>query len=149
IPQKALEAKLEAVRDRRRPLELLYFGRLVAYKGVDRMVEALERARALGRTDVRLTIMGSGEEEGALRELVRARGLERDVRFLSTVLYGEGFFEAIRPHHLMLAAPLSNDTPRCTWDAIASAIPVLAFDTEFFRSLVQETGLIDTVPWPS
>lgn len=143
-----VEAKIEALRDPRLPLEILYFGRLTSYKGVDRCIEAVARARQLGRTDVRLTIMGSGEDEASLRELSRRR-LGDAVRFLEPVRYGERFFAMIRPHHLMLAAPLSNDTPRSTWDAIASAIPVLAFGTEFYRSLEQETGVVETVPWPS
>lgn len=149
IDRGALDEKLEALRDRRRPLEVLYFGRLTGYKGVDRMIEAIAGARARGRSEVRLTIMGSGEDEASLRQLAGQRGLGSAVRFLPPVRYGEEMFSAIRPHHLMLAAPLTTDTPRSTWDAIASAIPVLAFDTEFYRSLEAETSVVETVPWPS
>ncbi|MCZ7682728.1 MAG: glycosyltransferase [Sandaracinaceae bacterium] len=149
IGRAALDEKLEALRDRSRPLEVLYFGRLTGYKGVDRIIEAVAGARARGRADVRLTIMGSGEDEALLRRLASERGLGSAVRFLPPVRYGEEMFSAIRPHHLMLAAPLTTDTPRSTWDAIASGIPVLAFDTEFYRSLEAETGVVETVPWPS
>ena len=50
---------------------------------------------------------------------------------------------------MALAAPLSVDTPRSTWDSIASGIPVLAYDTEFYRGMAKNTGCVDLVEWPS
>lgn len=141
-----LDAKIAALRDRARPLDTVYFGRLVAYKGVDRCIEAVAAARAKGR-DVRLTVIGSGDEEARLRD--KARGLEDGVRFCGAVPYGDRLFAEVRPRHLMLAAPLSNDTPRSTWDAMASGVPVLAYGTDYYRDLEASTKVVETVPWPS
>lgn len=149
IEPRALEQKIEALRSRSAPLELLYFGRLSADKGVERCVTAVMRARQLGRDDLRLTIMGSGEEESRLRRKVSELGLEERVVFRRPLRYGEPFFASLRAHHLLIASPLRNDAPRSVWDAIASGIPVLAFDTEFYRSLERKLGVIETVPWPS
>ncbi|MEQ8456269.1 MAG: glycosyltransferase [Sandaracinaceae bacterium] len=146
IAPDALEEKIAAVRDPRRPLEAVYFGRLVAYKGVDRCLDAVASARARGR-DVRLTVIGTGDEEPRLRE--KARGLEEVVRFQGAVPYGAPLFDQVRARHLMLATPLSNDTPRSTWDAMASGVPVLAFGTDYYRDLEASTGAVETVPWPS
>src|SRR5690606_15581782 len=96
ISQRALDEKIEALRDRSRPLEVLYFGRLTYYKGVDRALHALARARALGREDVRLTIMGAGEEESSLRALAAQLGLGERVVFWPPVRYGEELFTRIR-----------------------------------------------------
>src|SRR5205814_9472499 len=60
-----VERRLASVAERR-PLRLVYCGRLVARKGVARSVEIIRRARALG-ADVRLTVLGGGPEEPALR----------------------------------------------------------------------------------
>lgn len=148
ISERALEAKIAMLLDRSQPLDVVSFGRLTYYKGVDRCIEAIARVRAMGE-DVRLTIMGAGEEEARLRELVRERALEDRVTFRPPIRYGDPFFEALRPHHLTLLTPLSNDTPRSTWDALASAVPVVAFDTPFNRGLAQVTRGVETVPWPS
>lgn len=148
IGERMLERKIEALSERHGPLELLYLGRLAPEKGVDRCIAALSRARALGREDVRLTIMGSGEEEARLRRLVAELALEERVAFRRPLRYGEPFFTCLRPHHLAIAAPLVEEAPRAVWDALASGVPWLAFDTDFYRRLERE-GAATTVEWPS
>uniref|UniRef100_A0A832M3J0 Glycosyltransferase n=1 Tax=Oscillatoriales cyanobacterium SpSt-402 TaxID=2282168 RepID=A0A832M3J0_9CYAN len=149
ISNQAMESKIHALSDPEQPLELLYFGRLVYYKGVDRCIQALAQARNMGANNVHFSIIGSGEEADNLRTLVKELNLEDYVTFHPPIPYGETFLEKLRYFHLMLATPLSGDTPRSTWDAIASGIPVLAFDTPFYKSMSVYTGAVDVVPWPS
>jgi len=149
IPPEQLEAKLECLKDPQQPLEVLYFGRLVEYKGVDRCLQALAKALKQGEQNIRLNIMGAGTEEQNLRELTIELGLQERVVFLPPVPYGKQFFEKLYPFHLMLAAPLRADTARSTWDSIASGIPLLAFGTNFYKSMAAYTGVIEVVPWPS
>ena len=150
IGPKDVEMKLATLTDPNHPLELVYFGRYAFYKGVDRCIEAVARATTLApQLKIRLNLMGSGEEETELRQLVCERRLESLVRFHNPVKYGHEFFSRLRPWHLMLATPLSVDTPRSTWDAIASGLPLLAFNTEFYAGLGEKIGVIDVVPWPS
>lgn len=54
---------------------LLYFGRLAPEKGIDCLIKALKM------TDERLDIIGSGPEEGSLKELSQGLGLENRVTF--------------------------------------------------------------------
>lgn len=149
IEPRSLDQKIEALRSRGAPLELLYLGPLCTDKGVERCVTAVMRARQLGRDDLRLTIMGSGEEERRLRHKVAELGLEERVVFRRPLRYGQPFFASLRAHHLLIASPLQSDASRSVWDAIASGIPVLAFDTEFYRGLERELRVVETVPWPS
>jgi glycogen synthase len=60
--------------------DIIFVGRLVPDKGVDLLLEAI---RPLEREGLRpsLTIVGTGPEEPALRELARTRGLESQVSF--------------------------------------------------------------------
>lgn len=149
ISSELLSLKVESLKDPQQPLELLYFGRLVEYKGVDRCIQALAQVLQWGEKNVRLSIMGAGEEEQSLRNLTAELGLRDRVTFLPPVPYGKQLFETLYPFHLMLAAPLRGDTARTTWDAIASGIPLLAFDTNFYQSMAAYTGVIEVVPWPS
>jgi glycogen(starch) synthase len=69
----------EIPRDR----ELAYLGRLVSDKGVDTLIESLVELKARGLRP-RLTIIGSGPEEPALRKLVKKRRLGDQVEFVGS-----------------------------------------------------------------
>ena len=148
ISSEALLRKTKALADPERPLELVYFGRLTAYKGIDRCIEAVALASQQTAAPMRLTIIGAGEEAENLRRLCVQLGVERLIEFLPVMPFGPGLFERLYPCHLLLAAPLSEDTPRSALDAMACGIPILAFDTEYYSSL-GESGAVDLVPWPS
>jgi len=61
--------------------DLLFVGRLVTAKGVDTLLRAYEIVHKL-RPQTTLAIIGSGPEEGALRELAKSLGIEESARFL-------------------------------------------------------------------
>jgi glycosyltransferase involved in cell wall biosynthesis len=125
----------------------VYFGRLTGYKGVDRCIEAVARARERGCERHRFTVIGGGEEAEALQRLARERGVADRVRFLGALPFGPALFEELYRSDLLLATPLSEDTPRSALDALAAGIPILAFDTYYYRELVR-SGAVDTVTWP-
>jgi glycosyltransferase involved in cell wall biosynthesis len=61
--------------------ELLFVGRLVPKKGLSYLLDALPRVIA-ERPDTRLTIVGSGPEEGSLRAQAQQLGIEAAISFL-------------------------------------------------------------------
>jgi glycosyltransferase involved in cell wall biosynthesis len=139
-------AKRERIAHSAGPLRCLYFGRLTRYKGVSSMIEAVAAARAKG-AQLTFDIFGEGEQEAELRALVAAKGLERHVTFHASQPYGHGFLGAIDEFELMLAAPLSEDTPRSAVDAQARGIPLLAFDTYYYRELADAGASVMCSPW--
>jgi glycosyltransferase involved in cell wall biosynthesis len=68
-------------------LRLLTVGRLIEAKGIDHLIRALAKMPPTGRP-VRLTVVGSGPEEGRLKELAKSLNLER-VHFAGFVDQGE------------------------------------------------------------
>jgi glycosyltransferase involved in cell wall biosynthesis len=146
LSDSAVEARVSALTPER-PLRVLYFGRFVTYKGVDKMLLAVASARAQG-ANLRFDLMGDGPERPALEAMVAQLGLSEIVSFIAPRPYGETFFQVLHEHDLLLACPLTGDTPRSTWDALASGMPVLAFDTPFYKSMGAFTGAVDVTPWP-
>jgi glycosyltransferase involved in cell wall biosynthesis len=63
-----------------REIELVYLGRLVSDKGVDTLLHALLQLKRWNLSP-RLTIIGSGPEERALRHLAKNLGINRQVDF--------------------------------------------------------------------
>ena len=129
------------------PLRVVYFGRLVGYKGLDRAIEAIRIARSAG-TDVVLTIIGDGEQAGALKAQVESNSLADVVKFIPQVRYGEPLFELLRGFHLSIATPLVEDTPRSAFDSMARGIPIVAFDIAYFRDLAGLSGAVALAEWP-
>jgi glycosyltransferase involved in cell wall biosynthesis len=127
------------------PMVLVYFGRLAANKGVDRMITAVGIARAQG-VDARLRIIGDGDRRSALVDQVHALGLEGHVEFVPQVAYGEPLFRLLEDCHACVAAPLIEDTPRAAFDAFSRGLPVIAFDIAYFRDLAQASGAVITTP---
>jgi len=146
IATAALEAKLRAVRDPTTPVSFVYFGRLVPYKGVDHMLRAFHKALALGAENIRLRIIGGGPERERLGALAVELGLGERVSFEPPVPF-EVIFEHLYQGHVLLAAPLSPDTPRNALDAMASGQAVVAYDTAYYRELSAAGAAVEVVPW--
>ena len=146
LDAESLEEKIQVIRDRSQPLQLTYFGRLTPYKGVDRCLRAVAMAHEAG-ANVRFDIVGGGEQLDALRNLATEYGANSYVRFLDSRPFDQQFFCLLYKYHLLLAAPLREDTPRSALDAMAAGVPYLAFNTYYYRELLQ-SGAGQTVPWP-
>jgi glycosyltransferase involved in cell wall biosynthesis len=139
----------ERIRFLRAParLRLCYFGRLVKYKGVDRMIDAIAVARDMG-TDIELRIVGEGPERDGLIDQVARLNLENQVTFRAAASYGPALFGEIGECHAMINAPLREDTPRAAFDAMARGLPILAFDISYFRDLAQQSSAVVVATWP-
>jgi glycosyltransferase involved in cell wall biosynthesis len=133
---------------RNKPLRLVYFGRLVLNKGVDRMIGAVAHARELS-ADVRFTIIGDGPCRTELEDQAYALGVGDIVRFQPQVRYGTPLFDLLRDADASLAAPLMEDTPRSAFDSLAAGLPIVAFDISYFRDLADASGAVSLAEWPS
>jgi glycosyltransferase involved in cell wall biosynthesis len=133
---------------RKDPLRLVYFGRLVRYKGVDFMIEAIAKARS-SDANVELTIIGDGDERANLIDLAASRGLASAVTFIPAQPYGPELFKLIDAADMAIATPRVEDTPRAALDAMARGLPLLAFDIEYFRSLHDLSGAVVLADWAS
>jgi glycosyltransferase involved in cell wall biosynthesis len=148
IAPERLEQKLRRLEDSATPIAATFFGRLVDYKGVDHMLRAIAHARDLGLRGLRFEIVGSGPAEPRLRSLAGGLGLGDEVVFHGSVAFGDSLFERLHDYHVLLAAPLREDTPRSALDAMASGQAVLAYDTYYYRELAEAGGGVQVVPWP-
>jgi glycosyltransferase involved in cell wall biosynthesis len=146
IDHGSLAEKLRAIRRVDCPLKLTYFGRLTAYKGVDLCIRAVANARR-AKGNVTLDIIGEGEEIETLRRLTDTLKVGEYVAFHGARVFDQEFFRFLYQFHLLLAAPLREDTPRNVLDAMAAGIPYLAFDTYYYRQLL-ESGAGAIVAWP-
>ncbi len=71
------------------PLNLLFVGRLVPYKGADMLIDAVGRLKPSVRDNVRLSIVGDGSERANLEAQVRSLNLTEHINFIGWVQQGE------------------------------------------------------------
>ena len=135
----ALAARIARVTSSRNSLKVVYFGRMVAYKGLGHAIEAVRIARAKG-ANVHLTLIGDGESRPELEQAVTTAGLAEAVTFIPPVRYGDELFRLLDNADCAIATPLLEDTPRAAFDAMARGLPVVAFDTEYFRTLSEQSN---------
>jgi glycosyltransferase involved in cell wall biosynthesis len=147
LSAESLSERLANIRDRQRPLQMVYFGRLVPNKGIDRAIEAVHLARLKG-ADVRLSVIGDGPCLAALQKQVAEMQLGGHVSFRQQVGYGAELFEKLREADFAIATPLIEDTPRAAFDAMARGIPIVAFDMPYFRTLARSSGAVVLAQWP-
>jgi glycosyltransferase involved in cell wall biosynthesis len=88
--------------------DLIFLGRLVSEKGVDLLLEALARLQ-IAEPRVRLTIVGTGPEQPALRELTARLELTERVAFLGAK--GGAALAALLRQHKILVIPSRYDEP--------------------------------------
>jgi len=149
ISQEELARRCEDVIKSTEPLKLTHFGRLEFYKGMHHAIEALALVNGADDTPpaAKLTLVGMGGEEARLRQLARTLGVRNAVEFCPPMSYGDAFLNRVRAQDMLIAPALAPDTPRSAWDAIASGLPILAYDTEYYSQLGDSTGAVWTVPW--
>ena len=101
---------------------LLAMGRLSQEKGFDLLLEAFSSVRT-GYPDADLTILGTGPELGALREMRAALQLERSVQFVGYVSRPETFF----PGATLFVLPSRQEgLPNALLEAAAGGLPMVA-----------------------
>jgi glycosyltransferase involved in cell wall biosynthesis len=103
------------------PVRLLFLGRLIAYKGLDRLAEAL--APLAGRHDWTLTIAGTGPEEAAVRAAFSAMP-QVDLSLLRHLAEDE--IEALIDRHDVLVSPYRDASQSgAIPEALAAGMPCL------------------------
>lgn len=141
-----LEERISWLRASSKSFTICYFGRFSWSKGIDYMIDAVEMANLHGMKGC-LRLIGDGEYRTAIADRITRRNLGKIVELLDPIPYGDKLFEALRDVHLVLSTPLVEDTPRAVFDALARAIPVLAFKMPYFEDIAKETSAVRLAEW--
>ena len=122
----------------RGPLRVLFFGRVLAYKGLPRLVEAVERLRASGM-DIALGVYGDGDLR-PIRARLEAIGAEVVNRWIGE----EEVASVFRRYHAVVLAHSEASQSGVAAAALGAGVPVVAVPVGGIVEQVQhgETGLL-------
>ena len=144
ISQQQVDRKLRNMQDGR--IRLVYFGRLTRYKGILDMVQVVYKANQERTISVDLTIIGDGEQEAEIREKVFSLSAEKFIHLKKSLKYGDPLFSDLDRYDFLIATPQTQDTPRNVFDAMGRGIGTIAYDTYYYKDLVN-TGAVVVSPW--
>jgi PEP-CTERM/exosortase A-associated glycosyltransferase len=124
-----------------------FIGSFYAYEGIDLLVQALPRVLQ-ARPDARVLLVGGGPQEAALRDAVRAAGLQDKVVFTGRVPHGEvqryyGIVDVFAyPRRSMRLTEIV--TPLKPLEAMAQGQLLVASDVGGHRELIRDgqTGVL-------
>ncbi len=120
-----LEARLNAAVGGR-PLRLIAAARLRPLKGLDFLIRAVAILRERG-VAVEATLYGSGPEQANLQALIAQLDLSASVTLAGPVASGPELRAALEAGDLFFMPHLTADFGRAFFDAMAAALPVVAF----------------------
>ena len=105
-------------------LRLIASGRLVGWKGFDRLVPALAAARQAGQ-DVTLRLAGEGPERGKLENLIREHGLEGNFKLLGQ-LDREALRQELREADAYVAPSIGQEAfSLASLEAASTGLPLI------------------------
>lgn len=107
----------------REPVNLIYVGSLVPRKGVDVILHALARVRAMQWT---LKVVGDGPERAALENLSSRLGIEDQVIFSGYVSDRQQLLDLYLQSDILLVASYSEGFPRVIYEGLSQSLPVIA-----------------------
>lgn len=127
VPNAIDLARIDRVRPRAERSDIVFVGRLIAHKRVDRLVAAVGHLRRAGR-DVRCTIVGSGPEERRLRALARGLGVGEHVEFTGPMRDEDALLAAMRSARVFVSASEREGFGIAALEAMACRLPVVTID---------------------
>lgn len=90
-----------------RDKELIFLGRLVPEKGLDTLLKAIAQLKLQGLKP-KLSVVGTGPEEDALRQQTIQLGIDSQVSFLGPKV-GHSLVKTLNEHHILVVPTLSNE----------------------------------------
>lgn len=108
------------------PLEILFAGRLLGWKGAHLAIRAFALVASKGKS-VRLTIVGNGPLQDWLHAMVKELGIENQVRWIGQIPQQE-LFELYSQMHCFVFPSLHDSSGNVVLEALAFGLPVVCLD---------------------
>jgi glycosyltransferase involved in cell wall biosynthesis len=126
--------------------DVVFVGRMVANKGLERIVDALE---LLGREGLPATalLVGGGPRKAAIEARVRARRLSERVRFVEWVGAPADLADVYRRSRVVVCASTCEGGPRFTVEALACGTPCVSTRVGIMPELLEDGRAGRLVDW--
>lgn len=134
LQKKAAQAEV------RTEYDVVYLGRLTYPKNPQRLVAVLEKVAAQ-KPDMKAAIVGAGELEDEVREIITEKNLQNNVDCLGFMSNPYGILQNAK---VMLMTSRWEGLPMCALEAMALGVPIVSTPTDGLKELLEEgkTGFL-------
>lgn len=115
-------------------IELLYVARLVARKGIDKLLEAVLQL-VEKKVDFHLTIIGGGYKAGYVKQFIKDHKLKNTVSYLGEIK-GTRRLTYFRNADIFCAPYINEAASISILEAVSCGLPVIGFKTPIFTDLL-------------
>ena len=121
---------------------VLYVGRLSKEKGVDVLIAAF--ALAAEKVDIRLRIVGDGQEMEQLQQLSKLLGVDGKITFAGKITWGEQLFSEMRGATCLVLPSFTEGFGLVLQESLGQGTPVIASDVGGVREALgtEEAGIL-------
>lgn len=124
-------------------IHLIYTGRLVAFKGMRLLIEAIAKCR--NREKITLSVVGEGPRKDDLMKLTRKKGLEHQVIFLGQ-RDRQGALSLLKQADMYVFPSLREGGTWSLMEAMAAGLPCVCINTSGMKTITDETSAVRIEP---
>jgi len=147
IPKDQLMEKVNSHKIQDQAIKCVYFGRFVARKGIDYCIKSVVQAKNKHNANISFTIIGDGPDKEKLASMIKQQDAEKFIFLQPPIKFGPELFGALYHYDILLAAPLTEDTPRSAFDGMAAGMALCAYDTDYYLTLAKFGPMVRVSPW--
>lgn len=110
------------------PVELLFAGDLIPYKGLRYLIEAISMLEERRKSQIILKIVGTGVQRDELIDLVEEMGLSDRIKFLGYISGESELLNIYRDSDIFTFPSLTEGFPRVLYEAMSQSLPIITTD---------------------
>lgn len=126
------------------PIEFLYVGNLIYRKGVDLLIKAFSLAHKKN-PNIRLKIVGDGEERKNLEMLANELNLASSIVFLGTI-ENKNISSVYKNSHVFVSMQREESFGQIFIEAMACGLPIIATETVGARTIINKNNFGIIIP---
>ncbi len=120
----------------KKPIRLLFSGRLIKIKGADHLIPVAENLKKLG-VEFEMFICGDGELKETMQQQIEQRGLSDSIKMLGVLEFKTELVPFVQKNVDLFICCHRQGDPSCTYlETMSCGVPIVGYDNEAFVGVV-------------